>query len=594
MDENNELKEEKNNEVTNNEILDNVQGEAVVSEPITEQVTTDVLGSTLKEKEEPTVFDTNNNNKKSSKKCIIILIIVVLIALGGLVYYLLNNNDDGDNKTTGDKRQTEEKKKDDKKTIVSKSEIKKADYFMSGNELENFDLYFMKIEDDSKNLVYSPISIKYALEMLSDGANGETKEQIDSVIGKYAARQYKNSSNLSFANALFINSDIKDSINNSYINKLKGTYNAEVINDDFKSPDNINAWIKDKTLNLIDNMLDSIDSDIMFTLVNALAIDMEWKNVIQPIEGGWGVRYDHEDYYTGVSGLKGSGYKELEFDDDQKAKSVVIGASINNYDIISDLGEENIRKTVSAEYQKFLDNGACHNDLEFPDVDTYMNSYIDEISKNYKNASSSTDFMLYNDENVKAFAKDLKEYDGVTLQYIGIMPTKEDLKSFIANKDASDINKIINNLKEIKNGNFKNGVITTVTGQIPLFKFEYSLDLISDLNKLGIINVFDFEKSDLSNITSNDKAYIDSALHKANIEFSNEGIKAAAVTTMSGYGAGGCGFDYRYEVPVEEIDLTFDKPYIFIIRDKVTGEVWFMGSVYEPTKHEISKDGIVR
>ena len=61
MDENNELKEEKNNEVTNNEILDNVQGEAVVSEPITEQVTTDVLGSTLKEKEEPTVFDTNNN-----------------------------------------------------------------------------------------------------------------------------------------------------------------------------------------------------------------------------------------------------------------------------------------------------------------------------------------------------------------------------------------------------------------------------------------------------------------------------------------------------------------------------------------------------
>ena len=47
-----------------------------------------------------------------------------------------------------------------------------------------------------------------------------------------------------------------------------------------------------------------------------------------------------------------------------------------------------------------------------------------------------------------------------------------------------------------------------------------------------------------------------------------------------GLGAG--GFDYSFDVPIEEIDLTFDKPYMFIIRDKNSGEVWFTGTVYEP------------
>ena len=68
----------------------------------------------------------------------------------------------------------------------------------------------------------------------------------------------------------------------------------------------------------------------------------------------------------------------------------------------------------------------------------------------------------------------------------------------------------------------------------------------------------------------------------ANIEFSNDGIKAAPATAMGGMGSTGCWFDYKYETPVKEIDLTFDKPYLFLIRDKDSGEVWFTGTVYNP------------
>ena len=104
---------------------------------------------------------------------------------------------------------------------------------------------------------------------------------------------------------------------------------------------------------------------------------------------------------------------------------------------------------------------------------------------------------------------------------------------------------------------------------------------MDDLKKLGIKDVFDINKADLSNMVKG-KQYIDTAVHKANIEFSNDGIKASAVSAMGGAGAARGGFDYFFKVPVEEIDLTFDKPYMYIIRDKSSGEVWFAGTVYEP------------
>ena len=51
---------------------------------------------------------------------------------------------------------------------------------------------------------------------------------------------------------------------------------------------------------------------------------------------------------------------------------------------------------------------------------------------------------------------------------------------------------------------------------------------------------------------------------------------------MSGYGATtGPAFEHLFKVPVKDIDISFNKPYMYLIRDKATGEVWFAGTVYE-------------
>lgn len=517
----------------------------------------------------------NQKNKKKSKKIIIPIILgVVAVFISLLVVNkesLFNKNKENDN---------------NKNMISTDANKTYSQYRINSNSLEYFDLSFLQLENKKANKIYSPLSIKFALGMLNEGTEGVSKKQISNVIGSYKSNKYSNSSNMSFANALFVRDTFKANIKDEYVNTLSTKYNAEVIYDSFTSADNVNNWVSNKTFKLINNLFDKVDNND-FILINALAIDMEWKNKIQSEDNSYSVDFQHENFSHFVSALKGIGYQPLDFYNyDKKAKSVQIGAVANKYDIVKELGEDKIRQEVGEAYKKWLAEGACGSPENEPDVNTYLNTYIKEINSNYKQFSSSTDFLFYNDENIKAFAKDLKEYNNTTLQYIGIMPKQEELDKYIENTDADKINEIINNLKGIELDSFKDGVVTKITGHIPMFKFDYELDLMNDLKTMGITDIFDSSKANLSGLTKAKNTFINTAVHKANIEFSNEGIKAAAATAVGGFGSAGCWFAYDYDVPVEEINLTFDKPFIFLIRDKKTNEVWFTGTVYEPIEWE--------
>ena len=541
------------------------------------------------EKEEKEITNETTNNEKDKKNNNSVLITILILLFVAAFACLLYAKYTSSNKANGNK-------------IKVDNNNKYLTYRLSGNSLEAFDLYFLQLENKKENKIYSPLSIKYALEMLAEGAEGETKKQITDIVGDYSPKKYNNNSNMSFANALFVKDTFKDGIKNTYIDALKNRYNAEVIYDSFSTSTNLNNWVSNKTFKLVDNLFDDVSQED-FILTNALAIDMEWVNKIQRDDHDYIVNYSsshHLDYWYRIKQLakdmeeaKEPKYKTIKFgENNYEAAALEIGAVINKYNIVNILGKNNIKKTVGEAYDKWLADGACGRTGE-PDRETWLkenfDQYIKEIEEPYKDISSSTDFRFYVDENVKEFAKELKEYNGTQLEYIAIMPTQTNLDEYIKNVKPEDIKQLINKLKDVKIENFKEGVITEITGYIPIFKFEYELDLMNDLKSLGITNVFDSEKADLSNLSSGD-AVIDTVAHKANIEFSNDGIKAAAATLAGGYGAGGCEFDYKFKPLVEKIDLTFDKPYMYIIRDKKTGEVWFVGTVYEPKEYHDPSD----
>lgn len=557
-----------NNE-NKNETLETKENTNVENEVVVKEKTGDAEKSSVENNKSAATKPTKEEkSKKKNKNLIVIIIIIVLLALLGAYFVLTKGN------------------KENKKDVISNEPKKVSAYRMSGNSIEDFDLAFLMLESGEKNKLYSPLSIKYALAMLSEGAKGSTKEQIDDIVGGYKSNKYVNSNNMSFANAVFINNTYKNKVKESYAKNLNNKYNAEVIYDDFTSANTINSWVSNKTFNLVNNILDDKTvKDKYFFLINALAIDMEWNKKIQATTNDYreryNVQYNHEKYSTSIPLIE-STYGKVNFNG-QDVDSVEFGASINNYDIVSTLGRDNIKKTITDAYTDWLKDPESYEYAKMSnelDVDKYVEEFIKQLDSNYKRVDTSTDYYFYIDDNVKAFAKDLKTYNGTTLEYVGIMPTNESLTDYIKNNNAKKINNIISNLKTIELNNFEKGKVTQITGKIPLFKYEYELQLVDDLKALGITNIFDKDKSDLSEIATG--AYIDSAIHKANIEFSNDGIKAAAATVMGGFGSAAGGFDYLFDVPVVTIDLTFDKPYMYIIRDKDTGEVWFTGTVYNP------------
>ena len=443
--------------------------------------------------------------------------------------------------------------------------------------MKNFDTFFLKHDNKKENKLYSPLSIKYALEMIQEISNGDTKEQVLNILGTYNVRQYRNSKNLSICNSLFIKNSYINNIKTECVSRLKNNYNADVIFDSFVVPDKLNNWVKEKSFNMIDNMFADV-SDDNFILINVVAIDMAWKNQIENFNFSYENICPHINAFNGLPSFRGINRYKLAFKGFSKeAKFLNVDALINRYDIIKDLGEEKIRNIVGEDYEQRLKERG--EDINLDEKETYLNRYIKEIDS-IGHVGSSTDFEFYIDSNVKMFAKDLKEYDGTNLQYVGIMPINQELDDYISN--IKDLNGLIANLKEIKLENFKDGVVTNIVGKIPLFKFDYKKELKENIEKLGIIDAFNVNKADFSNLTL-EPSVIDKVKHKTMIEFSNEGIKAAAATAMMGImGAAFYNYDYFFDVPVETIDLTFDNPFMFLIRDKVTNEIWFIGTVYEP------------
>jgi len=103
--------------------------------------------------------------------------------------------------------------------------------------------------------------------------------------------------------------------------------------------------------------------------------------------------------------------------------------------------------------------------------------------------------------------------------------------------------------------------------QIPKFTMETDYDLVPELKNLGINAAFG--PADFSGI-SNADLFISQAVHKAFVDVNEVGTEAAAATGIA---------------MMESMPPSFraDHPFIFIIQDKETGIILFIGKVLEPT-----------
>ena len=152
--------------------------------------------------------------------------------------------------------------------------------------------------DADSNIMISPASIMFAMDMAAAGANGDTLDQIngmftedgDSVEQQAFASDMMNKINdsrdvkFSCANAIWNNSTLLgDAINLDYVDYVEDMFEAEIKTEEFGADtvDEINEWVEDNTDGMIDQVVDTIEPTTAMILVNAIAFEGKWEEAYE-------------------------------------------------------------------------------------------------------------------------------------------------------------------------------------------------------------------------------------------------------------------------------------------------------------------------
>ncbi|XP_072880317.1 leukocyte elastase inhibitor-like isoform X1 [Hemitrygon akajei] len=106
-----------------------------------------------------------------------------------------------------------------------------------------------------------------------------------------------------------------------------------------------------------------------------------------------------------------------------------------------------------------------------------------------------------------------------------------------------------------------------VSVHLPRFKMENNFELNSALSSLGMTDLFDGSKADLSGISGTRDLFVSKAVHKSFVEVNEEGTEAAAAT----------GIVIELLLMQLEEQFTADHPFLFFIRHNKTNSILFFG-----------------
>ncbi|MGQ9545660.1 MAG: serpin family protein [Dehalococcoidia bacterium] len=152
-------------------------------------------------------------------------------------------------------------------------------------------------------------------------------------------------------------------------------------------------------------------------------------------------------------------------------------------------------------------------------------------------------------------------YDGGELSMVILLPEAGGFESSEQQLQAQKVSEIISRLQPAE-------VVLTM----PKFEFDSEFSLKDTLSDMGMPIAFSGE-ADFSGITGGRDLFIADVVHKAFVSVDEAGTEAAAATAVIMPTAG---------PPEPLVEVTMDRPFIFLIRDIETGAILFVGRVLNP------------
>lgn len=126
----------------------------------------------------------------------------------------------------------------------------------------------------------------------------------------------------------------------------------------------------------------------------------------------------------------------------------------------------------------------------------------------------------------------------------------------------------------LSNGqDWENSKFLKVNESIPKFDVASQLDMVEELQQLGVTEVFDSTNADFSPVTDFTPVWLGEAEHVARVAIDEEGVEATAYTVMVAVG--------DPPPPDEVVDFVVDRPFLFVLTG-IDGLPLFVGMVNNP------------
>lgn len=307
---------------------------------------------------------------------------------------------------------------------------------------------FQHNAESGKNTLISPLSVLYALTMTANGAKGETLEQMEQVLGLPIDEmndylyEYMNQlsdgkkNSLKTANSIWFVDREGFTPNQDFLQTNADYFHADL----YKVPFNdgtlkeINHWVKEKTDDMIPEILDKIAQDAVMYLINAIAFEAKWEEPYEDHQIFDGTFTREDGTETDASFMRGSENRYLQ---DDLATGFIKDYQNGDYAFVAMLPNEGV--TVE-EYVASLKGEALQNMLENPEdtlvhttIPQFETEFDTEMSKILKTMGMEIAFDMENaDFSDMATSKEGNIFIGRVIHKTYIQVTKDGTKASAA------------------------------------------------------------------------------------------------------------------------------------------------------------------
>ncbi|XP_069104460.1 leukocyte elastase inhibitor-like [Argopecten irradians] len=169
----------------------------------------------------------------------------------------------------------------------------------------------------------------------------------------------------------------------------------------------------------------------------------------------------------------------------------------------------------------------------------------------------ATNFPLKFDDKLNCKVLELP-YKGNNLSMAIILPEdKQGLSALEERLTPSVLKELLEDMSSVK-----------VEVYLPKFKLKSGFELSKLFKGMGMLDLFDGSKADLSGIDASKMSYVSAIFHQAFVDVNEEGTEAAAATAVK---------MMKRSLPRPPLEFKADHPFMFVIRDNRADSILFVG-----------------